>query len=178
MTWSVQEGDNLATMRMMQDASVDSIVCDPPYGFGPRQPGLAELLAYLQGADIDTAGDFMGKDWSFPTIAQWRECFRVLKPGGHLVAFAGARTVDLMALGIRAAGFEVRDCMIWHFGGGFPKSLDVSKAIDSAAGAVREVVGTYRAAVRTGVTGGMNGSKADASGATYASITAQSTPEA
>jgi DNA modification methylase len=141
MTWEVIQGDNLATMRGMPDNSVDSIVCDPPYGFGPKQPGLAELLAYLQGADIDTAGDFMGKDWSFPTIAQWRECFRVLKPGGHLVAFAGARTVDLMALGIRAAGFEVRDnFLVWHHGQGFPKSADISKLIDKHLGAEREVV--------------------------------------
>jgi len=71
----------------------------------------------------------------------WHECLRVLKPGGHLLAFAGTRTQDLMTLGLRLAGFEIRDMVAWVYGSGFPKSLDVSKAIDKAAGAEREVIG-------------------------------------
>lgn len=85
----------------------------------------------------------MGKEWDafVPQPRQWREIYRVLKPGGHVLAFAGTRTQDLMALGLRLAGFEIRDLVAWVYGSGFPKSLDVSKAIDKAAGAEREVIG-------------------------------------
>ena len=96
------------------------MVTDPPYG----------LL-------------FMAKKWDYdvPSEEIWRECFRVLKPGGHLLAFAGTRTQHRMAVRIEDAGFEIRDLIAWVYGSGFPKSLDVSKAIDKAAGAEREVVG-------------------------------------
>jgi site-specific DNA-methyltransferase (adenine-specific) len=87
----------------------------------------------------------MGKKWDYdvPSEAIWRECLRVLKPGGHLLAFAGTRTQHRMAVRIEDAGFEIRDMIAWVYGSGFPKSLDVSKAIDKAAGAEREVVGQY-----------------------------------
>jgi site-specific DNA-methyltransferase (adenine-specific) len=91
----------------------------------------------------------MGKGWDAadgiagqPEV--WAECLRVLKPGGHLLAFGGTRTYHRMAVAIEDAGFEVRDSLHWVYGSGFPKSLDVSKAIDKAAGAEREVVGQYR----------------------------------
>lgn len=85
----------------------------------------------------------MGKKWDYdvPEQAIWEECLRVLKPGGHLLAFAGTRTQHRMAVRIEDAGFEIRDMIAWVYGSGFPKSLDVSKAIDKAAGAVREVIG-------------------------------------
>ena len=113
-------GDCLDVLRTMPDASVDSVVTDPPYGLR-----------------------FMGKAWDYdvPTVEVWREVFRVLKPGGHLLAFAGTRTQHRMACAIEDAGFEIRDMIAWVYGSGFPKSLDVSKAIDKAAGAEREVVG-------------------------------------
>jgi hypothetical protein len=87
----------------------------------------------------------MGKKWDYdvPSEDIWRECLRVLKPGGHLLAFAGTRTQHRMAVRIEDAGFEIRDMIAWVYGSGFPKSLDVSKAIDKAAGAEREVVGQY-----------------------------------
>jgi hypothetical protein len=87
----------------------------------------------------------MGKRWDYdvPSVAIWAECLRVLKPGGHLLAFAGTRTQHRMAVRIEDAGFEIRDMIAWVYGSGFPKSLDVSKAIDKAAGAEREVVGQY-----------------------------------
>ena len=137
-------GDAAKTLASLDDNSVDSIVTDPPYGLS-KQPDAAEVLRHwLAGDDYEHGGSgFMGKSWdSFvPGPALWKECLRVLKPGGHLLSFGGTRTYDLMCLAIRIAGFEIRDSVHWHFGSGFPKSLDVSKAIDKAAGAEREVVG-------------------------------------
>lgn len=113
-------GDCLVTLKTLPDNSVDSIVTDPPYGLS-----------------------FMGKKWDYdvPSVDVWVECLRVLKPGAHLLAFAGTRTQHRMAVRIEDAGFEIRDMIAWVYGSGFPKSLDVSKAIDKAAGAEREVVG-------------------------------------
>jgi len=119
-------GDCVEQMRALGANSVDAIVTDPPYGL-----------------------EFMGKAWDgfgtplgFQTWSeQWaREAFRVLKPGGHLLAFGGTRMYHRLAAGIEDAGFEIRDTLMWLYGSGFPKSLDVSKAIDKAAGAEREVV--------------------------------------
>ena len=113
-------GDCLDALRQLPDASVDAVVTDPPYGLS-----------------------FMGKKWDYdvPSVEVWAECLRVLKPGGHLLAFAGTRTQHRMAVRIEDAGFEIRDMIAWVYGSGFPKSLDVSKAIDRAAGAERHVVG-------------------------------------
>ena len=109
MTYTLHHGDCLETLRTMPDNSVDSIVTDPPYGLS-----------------------FMGKRWDYdvPSIEIWAECLRVLKPGGHLLAFAGTRTQHRMAVRIEDAGFEIRDMIAWTYGSGFPKSMDVSKAID------------------------------------------------
>jgi site-specific DNA-methyltransferase (adenine-specific) len=88
----------------------------------------------------------MGKRWDYdvPSVEIWAECLRVLKPGGHLLAFAGTRTQHRMAVRIEDAGFDIRDMIAWVYGSGFPKSLDVSKAIDKAAGAEREVIGQWK----------------------------------
>lgn len=117
--WLMQ-GDCLERMKELPDNSVDSIVTDPPYGLS-----------------------FMGKHWDkgVPSAEIWAEALRVLKLGGHLLAFAGTRTQHRMAVNIEDAGFEIRDMIAWVYGSGFPKSLNVSKAIDKAAGAEREVVG-------------------------------------
>lgn len=135
----------LIGMRMMlADNSIDAVVTDPPYGLS-KQPDMNEVLRHwLNGDDyVHTGGGFMGKTWdSFvPGPSIWKEVFRVLKPGGHLLAFFGTRTYDLGTLAIRVAGFEIRDQIDWVYGSGFPKSLDVSKAIDKTAGAEREVIG-------------------------------------
>ena len=108
-----------------------------------------------------------------------REAYRVLKPGGHLLAFAGTRTYHRMASGVEDAGFEIRDCIAWMYGSGFPKSLDVSKAIDKAAGAEREIVGEY-AVTRDfkDISGGRYGDKSVESSAAVAQITAPATSEA
>lgn len=136
----------LIGMRMMlADNSIDAVVTDPPYGLS-KQPDMNEVLRHwLNGDDyVHTGGGFMGKSWdSFvPGPSIWKEVFRVLKPGGHLLAFFGTRTYDLGTLAIRLAGFEIRDQIDWVYGSGFPKSLDVSKAIDKAAGAEREILGS------------------------------------
>jgi transcriptional regulator with XRE-family HTH domain len=107
-------GDCLERLRELPDCSVDACVTDPPYGLS-----------------------FMGKAWDYdvPQVDVWREVLRVLKPGGHLLAFAGTRTQHRMAVQIEDAGFEIRDLIAWVYGSGFPKSLDVSKAIDKHGGA-------------------------------------------
>jgi site-specific DNA-methyltransferase (adenine-specific) len=112
-------GNNLEELPKLADNSIDAIITDPPYELG-----------------------FMGKSWDSTGIAYntqlWRECLRVLKPGGHLLAFSGSRTYHRMAVAIEDAGFDIRDQIMWVYGSGFPKSLDVSKAIDKAAGEKRK----------------------------------------
>ncbi len=124
MTVEVIHGDCLETMAAMQAAGrmFDCIVTDPPYELG-----------------------FMGKGWDRTGIANsvemWKRAYDLIKPGGHLLAFSGSRTYHRMVCAIEDAGFEIRDQIMWLYGTGFPKSLDVSKAIDKAAGAEREVIG-------------------------------------
>ena len=136
--FKLHRGDCLETLRTLADNSVDSIVTDPPYGLS-KEPDMVEVLRHwLAGDDYKHKGTgFMGKTWdSFvPGPSVWRECLRVLKPGGHLLAFFGTRTQYMGTLAIRLAGFEVRDSIAWVYGSGFPKSLDVSKAIDKTGGA-------------------------------------------
>ena len=114
-------GDCRDVLKTLPDNSVDSVVTDPPYELG-----------------------FMGKKWDSSGIAYdvtvWEECLRVLKPGGHVLAFGGSRTWHRLAVAVEDAGFELRDSIAWLYGSGFPKSLDVSKAIDKKAGAEREKV--------------------------------------
>src|SRR5699024_952829 len=124
-------------LKKLEDNSIDAVLCDPPYGLSNTKPHQPEDVLKAQAAG-DTASApatrraFMGKDWdSFvPPPAVWEECMRVLKPGGHMAVFAGARTQDLMGLSIRLAGFEIRDTLGWVYGSGFPKSHDIGKAID------------------------------------------------
>lgn len=144
MSWTVVKGDMRDVLPLLERESVDSIVCDPPYGLS-KEPDVVEVLEHwLAGDDyVHRGGGFMGKSWdSFvPGPSYWRACYDALKPGGHLIAFGGTRTYDLMVIAVRLVGFEVRDQLQWLYGQGFPKSLDVSKAIDKAAGAEREVIG-------------------------------------
>src|SRR5699024_9400995 len=173
-------GDCLEELKKIPDNSVDSIVTDPPYGLSNTKPAqVADVLRSWISGDTNVVpakrGGFMGKDWdSFvPPPAVWEECYRVLKPGGHMAVFAGTRTQDLMGLSIRLAGFEIREQLNWIYGTGFPKSMDVSKAIDKAAGAEREVL-SERPAYGIGGSGILNG---HSEGAT-AKVTAPATDEA
>lgn len=149
MSTTIIHGDCLEELKKLEDNSVDAIVTDPPYGLSNTKPAqVADVLkAWVTGdtVSVPAGKGFMGKDWdSFvPPPAVWEECMRVLKPGGHMAVFAGARTQDLMGLSIRLAGFEIRDTLGWIYGSGMPKSHNISKAIDKAAGAEREVVGSY-----------------------------------
>jgi site-specific DNA-methyltransferase (adenine-specific) len=129
----VYHASNLDVLPLMADNSVDSIVCDPPYELG-----------------------FMGKSWDSTGIAYsvelWRECLRVLKPGGHILAFGGSRTWHRVAVAIEDAGFELRDSIAWLYGSGFPKSMDIAKAIDKQSGYEGQVIGTET--VDVGMQGG------------------------
>ena len=150
--WKVFAGSCLDRLLELDDCSIDAVVTDPPYELG-----------------------FMGKSWDSSGIAYnvdvWRECLRVLKPGGHILAFGGSRTWHRLAVAVEDAGFELRDSIAWIYGSGFPKSLDVSKAIDKAAGAEREVVGEK-------ITGGIKRARPDdAEGFSNPYTTGQTTVE-
>ena len=161
-TPTILNADCLAALRDMPDASVDAVVTDPPYGLSNTTPDqVADTITQWVTGNreyLPTGRGFMGHEWDgfVPPVAVWDECLRVLKPGGHLLAFAGSRTHDLMTLGIRLAGFEIRDSVAWLYGSGFPKSLDVSKAIDKMQGAEREVIGQGKSGKTYGM-GGLRG---------------------
>jgi site-specific DNA-methyltransferase (adenine-specific) len=113
-------GDNIESLKKLPENSVDSIVSDPPYGLS-----------------------FMGKKWDYdvPSVEFWKEVYRVLKPGGHVLSFGGTRTYHRMVVNIEDAGFEIRDQIMWLYGSGFPKSHNIGKAVDKLEGNDREVVG-------------------------------------
>jgi DNA modification methylase len=131
----IYNGDCANVLLSIPDNSIDAVVTDPPYGLS-----------------------FMGKRWDYdvPSVDVWVQCLRVLKPGGHLLAFAGTRTQHRMAVRIEDAGFEIRDMIAWVYGSGFPKSMDVSKAIDKAAGAERSGTGEM---VRSGCRAARDGAE-------------------
>src|SRR5690625_3021592 len=163
---TVYHGDCIEVMRNMPDNSVDAIVTDPPYGLSNTTPDqVAETIVKWVSGDreyLPTGKGFMGKAWDafVPPVAVWDEAMRVLKPGGHILAFAGTRTMDLMTLGLRLAGFEIRDSVMWLYGSGFPKSHDVGKAIDKLAGAEREVVGIQKRSASRPAVADQSGGKA------------------
>ena len=154
---AVLHGDCLAILPTLPPDSFNSCVTDPPYH-------LVSIVKRFGGEDRkkwETAGrgggtaspyqrvstGFMGKQWDGGDVAArpetWAAVWRVLKPGAHLVAFGGTRTYHRMVCAIEDAGFEIRDCIQWIYGSGFPKSHDVGKGIDRAAGVEREVIGEW-----------------------------------
>ncbi len=123
MTWKILEGDCLTVMQGMEAESVHSIITDPPYGLS-----------------------FMGKDWDrgVPGCHFWQEAIRVAKPGAFLLVFGGTRTFHRLAVAIEDAGWEIRDTVMWVYGSGFPKSLNIGKAVDKLQWNERKVVGYRR----------------------------------
>lgn len=120
--YEIINADCLRAMQEMPDGYVDAIVTDPPYGLA-----------------------FMGANWdhNVPSVAYWSECLRVAKSGAHLLCFGGTRTFHRLMCAIEDAGWEIRDTIMWVYGSGFPKSMDVGKAIDKALGADRKVIGEH-----------------------------------
>lgn len=146
MTYTLHLGDCIEAMRAMPDNSIDTIVTDPPYGLS-----------------------FMGKRWDYdvPSVEIWAECLRVIKPGGHLLAFAGTRTQHRMAVRIEDAGFEIRDMIAWVYGSGFPKSRNLNgdwqgwgtalkPALEPVTVARKPLIGTVAANVLAHGTGALN----------------------
>ncbi len=157
----VFHGDCLVEMRKLIDSGrcVQSIVTDPPYNlesirkrFGNAASAAAKFGK--DGAYLRASRGFMNAQWDSDIAFQpetWRLAFDLLSPGGHLLAFGGSRTEHRLVCAIEDAGFEIRDKILWLFASGFPKSHNVSKAIDKAAGAERERI----RGVRSGVVGGV-----------------------
>lgn len=140
-------GDCIDHLRSLPDQSVDAVVTDPPYGLGNKDPSPEDIFMYVLGASmLNTGGDFMGRDWQIPSVAVWREVYRVLKPGGYVVSFGGTRTFDLISVGLRMAGFECRDTIArefpdvelpilqWVQSQGMPKSTDIQHQAALKAG--------------------------------------------
>lgn len=160
--WTLHEGDCLQILPTLLSDSFDSIVTDPPYGLEFMGVAWDTFRENGKSRPRNEWGDFGSREhprhpsevarilrnknlafYEF-SLAWAKECLRTLKPGGHLLAFGGTRTYHRLACAIEDAGFEIRDQVDWIYGSGFPKSLDMSKAIDKAAGAKREVVGVTR----------------------------------
>jgi DNA modification methylase len=131
-------GNNIDKLKELPDNFVDSIVTDPPYGIS-----------------------FMNKKWDYdvPSVEFWKEVYRVLKPGGHILSFGGTRTYHRMVVNIEDAGFEIRDQIMWVYGSGFPKSLNIGKEVDKKLGNEREVIGIEKGAGSNKFTDGINGLK-------------------
>jgi site-specific DNA-methyltransferase (adenine-specific) len=144
MNQIVINGDNIELLKNYPDNYFDAVVTDPPYGLG-KEPNAQELMKdWVEKGYHEISGKgFMGKEWDafIPQPVFWKEVFRVLKHGGHVLSFFGTRTYDWGVMSMRFAGFEVRDCIQWLYGSGFPKSHNISKALDKMEGAEREVIG-------------------------------------
>ena len=130
MKYTILQGDNRDTLKTIADNSIDAIVTDPPYGI-----------------------DFLGKSWDANTgaLETYKECLRVLKPGGHILAFSAARTYHHLAVTLEQAGFEIRDQIMWIYSSGFPKSQDVGKSIERSENKRKDnALGIKRSKIESG----------------------------
>lgn len=155
MSQIVINGDNIELLKNYPDNYFDAVVTDPPYGLG-KEPNAQELMKdWVEKGYHEISGKgFMGKEWDafIPQPIFWREVYRVLKHGGHVLSFFGTRTYDWGVMSMRFAGFEVRDCIQWLYGSGFPKSHNIGKAIDKIEGNERKVVGELKNKVNLNAT--------------------------
>src|SRR5690625_1315972 len=138
ITEIIFHGESTEVLKGLEDNSIDSVVCDPPYGLS-KEPDISKVISeWVSGDDsfVPDGKGFMSKEWDgfVPPPSLWKEVYRVLKPGGHALVCGGTRTEDLMTISLRLAGFEVRDVIEWLYFSGFPKSHDVSKAFDRRGG--------------------------------------------
>jgi site-specific DNA-methyltransferase (adenine-specific) len=145
-------GDCLDVLKEIESDSCCAIVCDPPYALGTKEPTGEEIDAYLNGAELDSHGDFMGREWQLPSVAIWKEALRVLKPGGYCASFCGTRTFDLMDAGMRQAGFTDEGVftekfgltyMSWLHSQGMPKSRSIHKDLLKLPSVSQEVKDRY-----------------------------------
>lgn len=138
-TTKILHGDCMQLLKTLPSNSIDAIVTDPPYGMSPD--GIARTWADIE--EGRKLSGFMGKEWdgAVPCHNFFAECLRVLKHGGHMIAFSSTRTVCALGMAAQKGGFVIRDMIHWCYFSGFPKSHDISKAIDRESGAVREVTG-------------------------------------
>lgn len=147
MNLKIELGNNIDLLKAYPDNYFDSVVTDCPYGLGKEPNALKLFQDWIDHGYHEIKGKgFMGKSWDafVPQPLFWKEVFRVLKPGGYVLAFFGTRTYDWGTLAIRLAGFEIRDMILWIYGSGFPKSLNIGKQIDKMAGVEREIIGTKK----------------------------------
>ena len=149
--YKLYHGNMLDMLEVIEKESIDSIVTDPPYGltsitkrFGKENS--AECQYGKDGSFQRLSKGFMGKEWDGSgieyNVETWKKCYEVLKPGGYLLAFGGSRTFHRIAVAIEDAGFEIRDTIMWLYGSGFPKSLNISKTLEKREGMIEETTGT------------------------------------
>src|SRR5690554_1819585 len=129
---NVYVGNNIEVLKTFPDNSIDSVVTDPPYGLGKEPNAIEVLQSWITVGyhEVKSKG-FMGKEWDafVPQPNFWKEIYRVLKPGGYVLSFAGTRTYDWMVMAVRLAGIEIRDMIAWLYSSGFPKALDIEKQL-------------------------------------------------
>jgi site-specific DNA-methyltransferase (adenine-specific) len=147
-------GDSFEEVKKLESNSIDSLVTDPPYGMSNISHA-AFMECMIQWCKDDNmylpkAKGFMNKSWDgfVPPPGFWKEVLRVLKPGSYGLVFASSRTMDLMGLALRIAGFEIRDCITWLYGEGFPKSHDINKAIDKINSEKSKIYNGYGTALK------------------------------
>lgn len=141
--YTIINGDCFVALQSIPRDSVDCIVTDPPYGLTSITKRSGE-----DGSSARLSKGFMGKEWDGSgieyNVEMWEKCLKVLKPGGYLLAFGGSRTYHRIACAIEDAGFEIRDCIMWLYGSGFPKSMNIGLAVDKKLGNESKVIGEGR----------------------------------
>ena len=154
--------NSIDILKQIPNNTIDTVICDPPYGLSKHSEKTIRkvLLEWLNGNEnyVPKSKGFMGQNWDafVPPPALWKEVYRVMKAGGTILVFAGTRTYDLMTISLRLAGFEIKDTLMYLYGIGFPKAIDISKLIDKKFGAKRKIIYSFE---REGRSNGILGKK-------------------